>query len=261
MRSHQHIDTPPADSERCRLEACPDLAVHLIGHSVSSRDRIVQAASETGTKAISYRLPEDLLAAKPAKAGCVVSAFQLPAIGGFEFQQRLQAVHPELPIIFVDRAPTIPDVVRAMRAGAASFLSEPWSQSEMRVAIAEALAEARERRARTIRRLDADARFSRLDAIDAAVLELLLQGAPNKAVAARLGIGLRTVERRRASALRALGTSSLVEAVALRAELEEFDAPAGDFGQRLDVPPGYTDAPAERSSLAMNRPATSKWSP
>ena len=73
----------------------------------------------------------------------------------------------------------------------------------------------------------------RLSADERSVLELALAGVPNKTVAQRLGISMRTVERRRAAALRGLGADTLVEAARLLAR--PGVTPKGSFDAVLAV--------------------------
>jgi len=67
------------------------------------------------------------------------------------------------------------------------------------------------------------------DSSERQVLEMALGGLPNKTIALRLGVSIRTVERRRAAALRQIGAVTLVEAARLlsqqgREPAETFDA-------------------------------------
>lgn len=235
------VDVAPADEQSSLSHGC--LTVHLIALSEPDQDRIRQVSAAIDIQAVAYPDPEVFLASDRNTVGCAVCAFRLPKLSGFEFQQRMLVTHPDLPVVFLDRSPKIGDVVRAIRAGASNFLDDSWSQAEMRLAVTEALAESRERRARAIRCAEASTRFAQLDATDAAVLNLLIQGCPNKAVAARLGIGLRTVERRRASALKTLGMSSVLEAVAMKGQLEDD----------LRLADAFDPTPSEPASLARLR--------
>lgn len=67
------------------------------------------------------------------------------------------------------------------------------------------------------------------EATEQQVLDMALEGLPNKTIALRLGVSIRTVERRRAAALRRIGAATLVEAAGLlsrqgRASSGTFDA-------------------------------------
>lgn len=157
-----------------------------------------------------YGTAEAFLVAAPHEAGCVVCEVELPGLGGLELQERLRADGVRLPIVMVSVAGRVSDAVRAMRNGAVSFLRVPCPAEEIRAAVAEALERAAAETAAT------GSRFAALGPEEAAVLDLLLAGLPNKAVAMRLGMGLRTVERRRSAALKALGVDSLVGAAVLR---------------------------------------------
>ena len=67
-----------------------------------------------------------------------------------------------------------------------------------------------------------------LSVSERAVLSLLLDGKPNKAIAKQLGIGLRTVELRRSNLMKKFDARSLAELVrmALQAGIDADEAPA-----------------------------------
>jgi RNA polymerase sigma factor (sigma-70 family) len=70
-----------------------------------------------------------------------------------------------------------------------------------------------ERREAYGKREAVQARFAALNAAERNVLQLVLEGTPNKGIAAQLGVSRRTVEDRRARLMRKLGVGSLPELV------------------------------------------------
>jgi two-component system, LuxR family, response regulator FixJ len=65
------------------------------------------------------------------------------------------------------------------------------------------------------RKREIQANYDSLTDGELAVLEKLLQGEPNKAIASELDMGLRTVEMRRATILKKMNANSLAELVRL----------------------------------------------
>ena len=102
----------------------------------------------------------------------------------------------------------VPTAVEAMRAGAVTFLEKPCGEGDLWKSIAVAIETHRRLRRQQARLADIQARFARLTPGEALVLERMIAGKPNKAIAADLQIGLRTVELRRANVMKKIGVDS-----------------------------------------------------
>lgn len=204
------------DAAHAPMSAAVEAAIHV----VAATDGLEDAVTSLDVPVVRYRSGEEFLPTAASAAGCLLCEAELPGLSGLDLQERLRGTGVRLPAVFLSGRGVIADAVQAMRNGAVTFLRLPCPAEEIRSAAAEALALARPAGPRTA------ARFASLEAEESAVLTMLLDGLPNKAVAMRLGVGLRTVERRRASALRSLGVDSVVAAAVLRSE-------AGGTGGRV----------------------------
>jgi two-component system response regulator FixJ len=82
------------------------------------------------------------------------------------------------------------------------------------------------------RRQSAERRVNALTTREREVLQGLMGGLPNKLLARRLGISLRTVEMHRANMMDRLGVTSLAEALtlAVQASVEPLEAEANSNG-------------------------------
>ena len=149
----------------------------------------------------------------PEACGCVVTEFRLLGINGIDLQQALAADGFALPVIFVTAYPETTLTVSAMQNGAVTVLEKPFREQELWDSISKAL-----RRNQTIMRIDAKhsefrRRLTRLTKKEREVLDLLMQGEPNKAIANSLNISLRTVEARRHNIFKKTSTDSIAELV------------------------------------------------
>jgi FixJ family two-component response regulator len=104
-----------------------------------------------------------------------------------------------------------------MQLGAVTLLQKPLDCSELLTAIDTALALAADRRRSQAQADDITRRLSQLSGDERSVMDLLLEGRANKAIAKQLDIGLRTVERRRQLILEKMNVDSLPELAALLA--------------------------------------------
>jgi two-component system response regulator FixJ len=148
-----------------------------------------------------------------AQPGCVVLEVRIPDINGLEIQARLAAQGSLVPLVFLASPSTVSIAVRAMRAGALHFLEKPFREHELWDAIQEAVSLDRRRRTEFVQRQQLDGRLARLSAKERRLLEMIALGTPKKAMAAELGVCIRTIELRRNDLMRKLDVSSATDLV------------------------------------------------
>ena len=74
-----------------------------------------------------------------ATASCLVLDLTLPGLNGLELQERIAVDRSDLPIIFISGYGDVPKTVRAMKAGAVEFLTKPFNDEDLLVAIRQAI--------------------------------------------------------------------------------------------------------------------------
>ncbi|HEX6987413.1 MAG TPA: LuxR C-terminal-related transcriptional regulator, partial [Planctomycetaceae bacterium] len=167
---------------------------------------------DVGPPVREFASPEELCASTGLETtGCAVIHHPLTDGTTCEVVERLSAAAPGVAVVVVAESPTVARAVQVMRKGAVNVLEWPVANGALRSAVVEALGVAEGRAARVA----AVARLGRLSPRHTEVLRHLLSGLPNKAVAARLGVGLRTAERLRSQTLELLGVKTLAEAAEL----------------------------------------------
>lgn len=126
-----------------------------------------------------------------------------------------------LPVVFYAEEVNPELVVEAMRAGALDYLQWPFV-GRILDKVFKRLAEDGRKLKRDGLQSQARAKVEELSEREASVLELLVQGQPNKEMARILGISPRTVEVHRANMMSKLGAKSSSDAIriGLYAELD-----------------------------------------
>src|SRR5215475_9673108 len=89
---------------------------------------------------------EFIPAKRPDVPGCLVLDVRLPGMSGLTFQEELAKTGIALPVIFVTGHGDVPMSVRAMKAGAAEFLTKPFDDQVLLDAVHAAIKRDRARR-------------------------------------------------------------------------------------------------------------------
>lgn len=152
--------------------------------------------------------------------GCVVLDLCLPDLDGLALQQVLLADGCERELVFMTSRGAVEDSVRAMKAGAADFLTRPCDDGVLLGAVHAALERDTVRRQVRSELAAIRCRLESLTPREHEVLQQVVGGRLNKQIAADLGIAEKTIKVHRARAMEKMGASSLAELVLKTFELE-----------------------------------------
>ncbi|HET9069797.1 MAG TPA: LuxR C-terminal-related transcriptional regulator, partial [Amaricoccus sp.] len=125
--------------------------------------------------------------------------------------------HP--PIVFLTGHGDIPSSVRAIKRGAADFLTKPFGEAELMAAIAAAIDRDRAERADRGALAGLRHRYATLTPREREVLPLVVGGLLNKQAAALLGISEVTLEIHRRNVMRKMAAASLADLVRIAGRL------------------------------------------
>jgi DNA-binding NtrC family response regulator len=110
--------------------------VYVVDDDPSAREGVAALIRSAGLTAKMFASGEEFLAApRPKIPSCLVLDVNLPGASGLDLQQELAKSDVQIPIIFLTGHGDIPMTVRALKAGAANFLTKPFDDEELLNAI------------------------------------------------------------------------------------------------------------------------------
>lgn len=147
--------------------------------------------------------------------GCAILDVRMPGLSGLELQERLMGENITLPLIIITGHGDVPMAVRAVKAGAFDFIEKPFNDQLLLDRVQQALQQNAQHREEEEKRQKVETRLESLTPREREVLELVVVGNPNKAIATQLGISCRTVEIHRGRVMEKMQAGSLSELVRL----------------------------------------------
>jgi FixJ family two-component response regulator len=188
--------------------------VFVIDDDESMRRGLTNLFESVGLRVEALGSAPELLERKlPDVPSCLVLDIRLPGMSGLDFQDLLEKAAIHIPIVFMTGHGDIPMSVKAMKAGAADFLTKPFRQQEMLDAVTAAIERDRNRRQDEKIVSSARALFKTLTPREREILALVAAGLMNKQIAAEIGIAEITVKIHRGHIKKKMGTRSLADLV------------------------------------------------
>jgi len=199
--------------------------VFVVDDDVSVRESLEALIEIAGWEARSFASAEGFLGAPPAPGpSCLVLDVTLPDLSGLDVQALVAPDRTDMPIIFITGYGDIPMSVRAMKAGAAEFLTKPFDDEVLLDAIRGALERSRVRAGEEAARHELQDRYATLSRREREVMALVVSGLLNKQVGGELGISEITVKAHRGRVMEKMQARSLADLVKMSAGIGASDA-------------------------------------
>jgi len=188
--------------------------VFMVDADPATRDSVRNLAHTMNLQCEAYASGREFLENwNPAWTGCLILEIRIPDINGVQIQERLNQEGSMLPIIFLTNQATVSIAVRAMRSGALHVIEKPFREHELWNAIQEAIELNEKRREVARQRHEVEQRVSQLNSKEQSLLRMIAQGETKEAMAARLGVCMRTVEIHRSHLMKKLELKAPIDLI------------------------------------------------
>jgi FixJ family two-component response regulator len=147
------------------------------------------------------------------EASCLILDIRLPFTSGLDFQQKLTDRGINVPVIFVTAHGDIPMTVRAMKAGAADFLSKPFRDQDILDSVAAAVERHLAHLGSSRTEADMRGRFNQLSPREQQIMIMATAGLMNKQIAGELGLSEITVKIHRGKVSRKMNAKTFADLV------------------------------------------------
>ena len=205
-----------------RLLAMPPTTptVVVVDDDISVRESLELLIQSEGWQPALFDSAQEFLARLPTvEPSCLILDVNLPDLSGLDIQQRISDEKSSTPIIFITGYGDIPTSVRAMKAGAAEFLTKPLDDEVIIEAIRAAVRRSDANLKREGAQRQLQERFDSLTKREREVMNLVVKGLMNKQVAFELDISEITVKAHRGRAMEKMHAATFVDLVNMAARL------------------------------------------
>ena len=194
--------------------------VVVVDDDISVRESLELLIQNEGWQAALFESAQAFLTQLPTVVpSCLILDVNLPDLSGLDIQQRISDEKSSTPIIFITGYGDIPTSVRAMKAGAAEFLTKPLDDGILIGAIRGAVIRSQANLKREGAQRQLQERFASLSKREREVMNLVVKGLMNKQVAFELDISEITVKAHRGRVMEKMCATTFVDLVNMAAPL------------------------------------------
>lgn len=203
-----------------------DAQVYLVDDDADVRQALAWLLRSRHIPCRAFGSAEEMLALVDSgewqrQACCLLLDVRMPGMSGLALFERLvhRGLHECLPVIFLTGHADLPTAVDAVKRGAFDFCAKPISDNALADRVLQAVEQSRRCLQERAHRIAIEQRLAELTEREREVMQRVIDGLSNKAVADQLQISVRTVEVHRARVFEKMQVKSAVELANLLQQL------------------------------------------
>jgi FixJ family two-component response regulator len=190
--------------------------IFIVDDDPSVRKSLTRVMMSAGYAVEAFASARDFLTRAPFVGPCcLILDVRMPGLTGLDLQEALAGKDHRMPIVFITGHGDISMSVKAMKGGAADFLTKPFDVENLLDAVERALTKDIKALGDEGQTAEVLERVERLTAREMEVFALVVTGMLNKQIAGELGIGEKTVKVHRARVMEKMQAGSVAELVRL----------------------------------------------
>jgi FixJ family two-component response regulator len=194
--------------------------VVVVDDDVSIREALELMIQNEGWRPVLFASAQAFLERLPTLVpSCLILDVNLPDLSGLDIQQRVSDAKFSTPIIFISGYGDIPTSVRAIKAGAAEFLTKPLDHELVLQAVRDAVARAEANLRREGAQRQLEERYASLTKREREVMNLVVTGLMNKQAGFELDISEITVKAHRGKVMEKMQATTFVDLVTMAQRL------------------------------------------
>jgi len=188
--------------------------VHIVDDDQAVRDSLQMLMRSENLNALTYGTAEQFLEQYTEReVSCLVLDIRMPGMSGLDLMNLLKTKNIVIPTVFISGHGDINVAVNAMRMGASDFVEKPLDVERLLNSVKRCLHQAEDNSSIKDTKERALARIEKLTHRERQVMDLLVDGKPNKVIASALNISPRTVELHRSRVMSKLEAKSISDVV------------------------------------------------
>lgn len=201
------------------MTAMNSISVHIVDDDEAVRDSLKWLLEGHGMRVSTYQDGESYLSAcstaKPDINACLLLDVRMPGMSGVQLHDQLLQRGQTMPVIFLTGHGDVAMAVEAVKRGAFHFVEKPFTEDYLVSLIQRAIDEGSKRQSKTASDDAIQKRLASLTPREREVLDMIVEGKPNKTIASTLAISGKTVEGHRAHVMEKLSARNAAELVHL----------------------------------------------
>lgn len=200
------------------MQPALDATVFIVDDDASVRDALAWLLRSRRLLSETFASGEEFAAMLstgfvPVQPCCLLLDVRMPGLSGLELfdQLVLLGLVEAMPVIFLTGHADVPTAVHMVKRGAFDFCEKPFSDNALVDRVEQAIQRSAAVLATRRERLRLKSRLQELTDRERDVMQLVVEGLPNKLIADQLDISVRTVEVHRARVFDKMDVKSAVE--------------------------------------------------